>query len=1339
MYDIFYYEDPIAAMTAGDSALTPMPDFSGAIVNPGNFGNTVPNMQTIYILVVGNGTNTMPNNGGFGCYSIVELQLIVDPLPVAVEPMNFELCDDEINGSTTTDQISTFDLTNAALTNEITAGDTDLSVSWYETVADEAADNPIATPGAYQNTAIPPAPLNPQTIIGRVTNQFGCSVIVTLTLVVNPNPSPVIPTPLEVCDEDNDGFALFTLTDKDIEIIGGEPGVFINYYGTLALAEIGDVLVALVSPYANDDPFMDMVWARVENAMTGCFTIVVLDLIVNQLPDAPTADFGDLLSCDGDGDLSAEFDLTQNTAFVLGTQVAADFTITYHLSQAEADAGTPVIPNPTMFVSAGQTIWVRIENNLTGCFLVGEFELIVGAFPIIAAPADVFLCDDEINGSTQTDGFSTFDLTQNDDFITVSDPDLTVFYYVTAADQAAGTFIDPATAYQNTNTPQTLQVSVFNTAGCEAQTTLTLVVDPVPSPAQPTALEVCDEDNDGIAMFTLTDKDVEIINGEAGVIVSYHFNQVDAENDVFPLASPYENVFSPLQPIYVRVEFDDTPPATGTGCYTIVVLDLIVLPTPVVPLVIDPIVICDDDGTATFDLTLRANDIFGGQSQTDYTLTYHESQADADAGTPFIATPQTYINTMNPQDIFVRLEDNTTTCFSTGTFQIEANLGPVVTQPAPFEQCDDLGMVNDGITTFDLTTQNATITGGVAGVSVTYYNTQADADAGTNAINPDTAYVNQVNGEVVFVRVVDSNTDCVDTTITLTLIVNPNPQPVTPTPLEMCDDNMPGDGMEVFDLTQAQAEILNGNTTFDVLYYENQADALGGDALLAIAAADLTAYTNMTNPQIIYVRVTNPASGCFELVELQLIVNPLPDDTAPVEDYIICEFNTDGQATFDLTTKDDEILNGQDPLIFVVTYYEDMADAVAGVNALTVTAAQSYENDITLPSPPGQPIFFGIEDTVTGCYIGGNSFNLQVLEGATATDPIGEYVICDNEGENDGFALFDLTDTADPAVAAILAQILGTQSAPDYVLTFHESPSNAMDGTNPISFPYMNVINPQEIYARVTNATTGCFDTASMILKVEQLPNVTLDETYRLCVDENGLPIEEEFGSMSPPVIDTGLDPNLFTFEWTLDGQVLLGQIGPSIVAVQGGIYTVTYTEIATGCSNTIETTVTVSSPPTIFSAEVVSGAFANEHSIEAMAEGLGEYEFSLDDGPFQSEGTFTDVQAGDHIITIQDVNGCGSVMIEVGVVDYPRFFTPNEDGYHDTWNIIGIASADPTAKIYIFDRGGKLLKQISPSSIGWDGSYNGNPLPSSDYWFRIEYIENDRNKEFKGHFTLKR
>ncbi|WP_146743712.1 T9SS type B sorting domain-containing protein, partial [Aequorivita sp. CIP111184] len=43
------------------------------------------------------------------------------------------------------------------------------------------------------------------------------------------------------------------------------------------------------------------------------------------------------------------------------------------------------------------------------------------------------------------------------------------------------------------------------------------------------------------------------------------------------------------------------------------------------------------------------------------------------------------------------------------------------------------------------------------------------------------------------------------------------------------------------------------------------------------------------------------------------------------------------------------------------------------------------------------------------------------------------------------------------------------------------------------------------------------------------------------------------------------------------------------------------------------------------------------------------------------------------------------------------------------------------------------------PLGQGWDGTYGGSPLPSSDYWFRIEYTEEGQTKEFKGHFTLKR
>ncbi|MEL6812119.1 MAG: hypothetical protein AAFP76_12370, partial [Bacteroidota bacterium] len=244
-FDIYYYVFESDAITAGMNALT-APDFSLAIPNPTNFLNSS-NPQTIYILVVGNTTSTSPPNpnGAEGCYDIVELELIVDPLPLDLGPFEMFLCDDELNGSTPTDQISTFDLTSQ--NDAATGGDLTLSVTWYETPADEAADIPIPDPTMYQNVG------TPQTIIGRVTSAFDCRTLVTMTLTVLPNPTPnPAPTPLEVCDDDDDGFvSTFDLTLKDAEITAGEPDVTITYYEDLLAAEAGVAGTEIVGLYTN--------------------------------------------------------------------------------------------------------------------------------------------------------------------------------------------------------------------------------------------------------------------------------------------------------------------------------------------------------------------------------------------------------------------------------------------------------------------------------------------------------------------------------------------------------------------------------------------------------------------------------------------------------------------------------------------------------------------------------------------------------------------------------------------------------------------------------------------------------------------------------------------------------------------------------------------------------------------------------------------------------------------------------------------------------------------------------------------------------------------------------
>ena len=354
------------------------------------------------------------------------------------------------------------------------------------------------------------------------------------------------------------------------------------------------------------------------------------------------------------------------------------------------------------------------------------------------------------------------------------------------------------------------------------------------------------------------------------------------------------------------------------------------------------------------------------------------------------------------------------------------------------------------------------------------------------------------------------------------------------------------------------------------------------------------------------------------------------------------------------------------------------------------------------------------------------SFNIEVQEAAVANIPANAYVICDNLGDNDGFGQFDLS-TQD-------VEVLGTQDPADYTVTYYATAIDADLGVNSLSTTYENISNPQVIYVRVDNNSTVCYETTSLTIEVDLLPVFDIDDSYVLCVNSPG-GVET---LVPPPIIDTGLDSSEYIFEWTDQSGDVVGT-NSSFIPSSDGNFSILVTNILTGCQNSDSTVVQQSSPPDV-TAEVTTLAFADFHVVEANATGEGVYEFSLDGGPWQESGTFTDVPLGEHIVTARDLNGCGESSAAVMIMDYPLYFTPNGDGFNDTWNIVGISN-QIDAKIFIFDRYGKLLKQLSPTSVGWDGNFNGAALPSSDYWFTVQYREpsNGTEKEFKAHFTLKR
>jgi gliding motility-associated-like protein len=201
------------------------------------------------------------------------------------------------------------------------------------------------------------------------------------------------------------------------------------------------------------------------------------------------------------------------------------------------------------------------------------------------------------------------------------------------------------------------------------------------------------------------------------------------------------------------------------------------------------------------------------------------------------------------------------------------------------------------------------------------------------------------------------------------------------------------------------------------------------------------------------------------------------------------------------------------------------------------------------------------------------------------------------------------------------------------------------------------------------------------------------------------------------------------------------GSWSPAVVDnLASGSYTFTPDTNQCATDQTINVVVNPSNTLTDFT-WTVSEAFANNQVVTISASSNnGEYSYRLDDGPLQTSSIFEFVNSGYHTVTVIENNGCSNPISKsnILVIDYPRFFTPNGDGFNETWNILTLAD-DTSAKIRIFDRYGKLLKEIYPNNDGWNGLYIGQPMPSDDYWFVVEYTEQNILKQFRSHFSLKR
>lgn len=251
----------------------------------------------------------------------------------------------------------------------------------------------------------------------------------------------------------------------------------------------------------------------------------------------------------------------------------------------------------------------------------------------------------------------------------------------------------------------------------------------------------------------------------------------------------------------------------------------------------------------------------------------------------------------------------------------------------------------------------------------------------------------------------------------------------------------------------------------------------------------------------------------------------------------------------------------------------------------------------------------------------------------------------------------------------------------------------------------------------------------SQILKVEilDLPPSNLSKQF-LCIN----PLTKKF--INPVVLDTKLSVSEYSFNWQFNG-INKGN-NTSIEVFDTGVYTIEIEDLNTKCKATYEVNVELSSP-SISKIKVNNFLEENQSIVISIISGIGDYEYSIDGNNFQDSPVFDVSKGGVYSVIIRDKNGCSDENLQAHILTYPKFFTPNNDGHNDFWKIEGL-TFKMKPMISIFDRYGKLLKEIRGEDIGWDGIFNGFNLPSDDYWFTVEYTNQEGiSAIFKSHFSL--
>ncbi len=276
-------------------------------------------------------------------------------------------------------------------------------------------------------------------------------------------------------------------------------------------------------------------------------------------------------------------------------------------------------------------------------------------------------------------------------------------------------------------------------------------------------------------------------------------------------------------------------------------------------------------------------------------------------------------------------------------------------------------------------------------------------------------------------------------------------------------------------------------------------------------------------------------------------------------------------------------------------------------------------------------------------------------------------------------------------------------------------------------FPFTGLSGGKHI-VYVNDSATNCSTEVEVIMPEPVVLNPTVEINYD-CVNNAAA------NAVTVTIDPSNTDPSLVTYE--LDGLASTNQVSNIFLNVAPGVHYVTAIH-DNGCfQSSVDFTIDAVAPLAIG----LSPGKPEMNVISVTATGgAPAYEYSFNGEPFTSSNTYKIYKTADYVVIVRDQNGCTATITVPGIyvdVCIPDHFTPNGDGQFDEWgpectNIYNNLLFD------IYDRYGRVIAKYRYGQK-WDGKYNGEELPSGDYWYVLKLNDEKDAREFVGHFTLYR